>query len=151
MPERREIVPLHFAAMNDRVSGTPVPRTVDDVLATARASLQRVTPLEAVARARAGALLVDLRILEQRQADGTVPGALTLSLNHLEWRLDPASASRIPEAADHDIDIVLLCDEGYCSSLAAARLQELGLHRATDVIGGFQAWRAAGLPVDTPQ
>jgi rhodanese-related sulfurtransferase len=126
------------------------PRTVDDMLATARASLARVTPAEAVERARRGALLVDLRILEQRHADGAVPGALTISLNHLEWRLDPTSASRIDAATDHDIDVVLLCDEGYCSSLAAARLQELGLTRATDVIGGFQAWRAAGLPVEPP-
>lgn len=124
------------------------PRTVDDLLAAARAGLVRITPSEAAERARGGALLVDLRILEQRQADGTIPGALPLSLNHLEWRLDPTSASRIAQATDHDIDVMLICDEGYCSSLAAARLQDLGLHRATDVVGGFQAWRDAGLPVE---
>ena len=88
-----------------------------------------------------------MRILEQRQADGTVPGAEIISLNHVEWRLDPTSASRIAAAHDHDIEIILFCNEGYVSSLAAARLHELGLHRATDMIGGFQAWRAAGLPV----
>ena len=71
-----------------------------------------------------------------------------LSLNHLEWRLDPTSESRIPEATGTDVDVVLLCDEGYVSSLAAARLHDLGLTRATDMIGGFQAWRAAGLPVE---
>jgi rhodanese-related sulfurtransferase len=85
---------------------------------------------------------------EQREADGAIPDAVTLSLNHLEWRLDPASDARIPEARDHHVEILLCCDEGYVSSLAAFRLHELGLHRATDVIGGFQAWRAAGLPVE---
>jgi rhodanese-related sulfurtransferase len=122
--------------------------TVDELLARARGGLQRVTPGEAARRQRAGALLVDIRLTEQRRADGTIPDAIAVSLNHLEWRLDPASASRLGVVHDHDIDIVLCCDEGYASSLAAARLHELGLHRATDVIGGFQAWRAAGLPVE---
>ena len=103
---------------------------------------------EAAARHAAGGLLIDVRVAEQRRADGTVPGALVLSLNHIDWRLDPTSAARIPEATGTDIDVVLFCDEGYVSSLAAARLHDLGLHRATDMIGGFQAWRAAGLPVD---
>jgi rhodanese-related sulfurtransferase len=122
--------------------------TVDELLARVRAQLQRVTPAQAARAYQDGALLVDLRILEQRQADGTIPGAAVISLNHLEWRLDPTSPSRIAAARDHDIEILLFCDEGYCSSLAAARLHELGLHRATDVIGGFQAWRTAGLPVE---
>ncbi len=122
--------------------------TVDDLLATARAQLYRITASEAAARRERGALLVDLRIREQREADGTIPGAEIISLNHIEWRLDPTSASRIAQAIDHDVEVLLCCDEGYCSSLAAARLHELGLHRATDVIGGFQAWRAAGLPVE---
>jgi rhodanese-related sulfurtransferase len=122
--------------------------TVDDLLAQARARLARVTPAEADARRRGGAVLVDVRLDEQRIADGKVPGAIVVSLNHLEWRFDPASPTRLPVVADHDIEVVLLCDEGYCSSLAAARLQDLGLHRATDVDGGFQAWRAAGLPVE---
>ena len=122
--------------------------TVDELLAAARAELERVEPAVAKARQDAGALLVDVRLVEQRTADGTVPGALVIALNHLEWRLDPTSANRIAEARDHDVEIMLLCDEGYCSSLAAARLHELGLHRATDVVGGFQAWRAAGLPVE---
>jgi rhodanese-related sulfurtransferase len=122
--------------------------TVDDLLVQARARLDRVTPEDAARRHAAGALLVDIRVTAQREAGGSIPGAFVLSLNHLEWRLDPASATRIPEARDHDVEIVLCCDEGYCSSLAAARLHDLGLHRATDVIGGFQAWRAAGLPVE---
>jgi rhodanese-related sulfurtransferase len=122
--------------------------TVDELLERARARLRRVTPAEAARRRRQGALLIDLRILEQRTADGTVPGAEIISLNHIEWRLDPASASRIAAARNHDVEIILFCDEGYVSSLAAARLHELGLHRATDVIGGFQAWRTAELPVE---
>jgi rhodanese-related sulfurtransferase len=122
--------------------------TVDELLAQARDRLVRVSPAEAAERHRAGALLVDVRVYEQRRDDGTIPGALVVSLNHLEWRLDPTSASRIPEATGADFDVVVLCDEGYCSSLAAARLQDLGLTRATDMIGGFRAWRAAGLPVD---
>ena len=123
------------------------PRTVEQLLAEARAQLERVTPADAAERQKHGALIIDVRIEEPRQRDGTVPGARVISLNHLEWRLDPTSSSRIAEARDHDVDVVLLCDEGYCSSLAAARLQALGLHRATDVVGGFQAWRAAGLPI----
>ena len=76
-----------------------------------------------------------------------IPGALVIERNHLEWRLDPASDARIPEAVGHDIEVIVVCDEGYSSSLAAASLQDLGLHRATDLDGGFQAWKAAGLPV----
>lgn len=95
-------------------------------------------------------MLVDVRLAEQRDLDGVIPGALAISLNHLEWRLDPASAYRIDAARDHDVEVIVVCDEGYCSSLAAARLQDLGLHRATDMIGGFQAWRAAGLPIEMP-
>jgi rhodanese-related sulfurtransferase len=122
--------------------------TVDALLARARGRLQRVTPEEAARRQRAGALLVDIRLTEERRADGAIPGAIVVSLNHLEWRLDPASASHLDAACDHDVEIVLCCNEGYCSSLAAVRLHELGLHRATDLIGGFQAWRAARLPVE---
>jgi rhodanese-related sulfurtransferase len=120
---------------------------VDELLDAARARLARVTPDEAAARQRAGALLVDVRVYEERRAGGTIPGAHVIALNHLEWRPDPTSSARIPEVTRTDVDIVVVCDEGYCSSLAAARLHELGLTRATDMIGGFQAWRAAGLPV----
>jgi rhodanese-related sulfurtransferase len=123
---------------------------VDEVLADARARLVRLEAAEAHARHLAGALLVDVRTDGQRSADGEIPGALPIALNHLEWRLDPGSASRIPEAVDHDVEVVVLCAEGYSSSLAAARLQDLGLHRATDVVGGFAAWQAAGLPVTPP-
>jgi rhodanese-related sulfurtransferase len=120
--------------------------TIDEVLERARARLSRLTPVEAARAAERGALLVDTRPAAQRAADGEVPGALVIERNVLEWRLDPASAHRIPEASSYDVEVVLLCNEGYSSSLAAAALQELGLHRATDVVGGYQAWRVAGLP-----
>ena len=121
---------------------------IDEVLADARARLQRVTPEEAsLAIAQRSALLVDTRPEWQRRAEGEVPGAILVERNHLEWRLDPTSEARIPEAVDHDVEIIVMCWEGDSSSLAAASLQDLGLHRATDLIGGFVAWRAAGLPV----
>jgi rhodanese-related sulfurtransferase len=122
-------------------------RTVDDLLREARATLSRVTPEQASAEFGDGALLVDVRTEAQRTTNGEIPGALAIGLNVLEWRLDPASEWRIPQATDHDIRVVVFCQEGYSSSLAAARLQSLGLHRATDVIGGFEAWQNAGLPV----
>jgi rhodanese-related sulfurtransferase len=121
--------------------------SIDDVLAEARARLTRLTPHEA-ARAveERGALLVDTRPEWQRRNDGEIPGALLIERNHLEWRLDPMSDARIPEAVDHEVEVIVVCSEGYASSLAAASLQDLGLSRATDLDGGFQAWRAAGLP-----
>jgi rhodanese-related sulfurtransferase len=124
--------------------------TIDDVLAAARAQLRRLDPADAAAAAANGARLIDTRPQFQRQADGEIPGAIIIERNHLEWRLDPASAARIPEATGHDVAWIALCDQGYSSSLAAASLQLLGLRNATDVIGGFQAWKAAGMPVTTP-
>ena len=121
-------------------------RTVDELLADARSRLDRVTPGEAATRHARGALLVDIRPAGQRAHEGEVPGALVVERNVLEWRLDPASDARLPEATGYDVDVVVLCSEGYTSSLAAASLGQLGFARATDVIGGFRAWRAAGLP-----
>ena len=125
------------------------PATIEQLLAAARAGLRRLDPAQAAQAARAGARLVDIP-QSQRRADGEIPGAIVIERNHLEWRLDPSSAGRIPEATDHDIAWIVLCDEGYSSSLAAASLQRLGLRNATDVIGGFHAWKAAGLPM-SPQ
>ncbi|AEA22814.1 rhodanese-like domain-containing protein [Pseudonocardia benzenivorans] len=122
-------------------------RTIDDVLADARARLRRVGPREAADLRERGAILVDTRPQWQRDAEGAIPGALVIERNHIEWRLDPASDARIPEATDHDVTWIVFCSEGYSSSLAAASLQDLGLHNATDLDGGFQAWKAAGLPV----
>jgi rhodanese-related sulfurtransferase len=122
-------------------------RSIDDLLAEARARLRRVGPEEAAEAVDArGALLVDTRPAWQRREEGEIPGALLIERNHLEWRLDPRSGAHIPEAVDHDVEVIVVCSEGYASSLAAASLQDLGLHRATDLVGGFQAWRAAGLP-----
>ena len=120
---------------------------VDEMLETARARLDRVGPQRAAELVADGARLVDTRPQWQRDAEGTLPGALVIERNHLEWRLDPTSDARIPEATDHDVTWIVVCSEGYSSSLAAASLQDLGLRHATDLDGGFQAWKAAGLPV----
>jgi len=127
-----------------------MPRTVDDLLSEARAALERVTPEQAFAELQRGAMLVDTRTAEQRAVGGEIPGAEAIGLNVLEWRLDPTSDSRVPQATGHDIRVIVFCEQGFSSSLAAARLQSLGIHRATDVIGGFEAWRDAGLPVEHP-
>jgi rhodanese-related sulfurtransferase len=120
--------------------------SIDELLARARAGLDRYPPERAAEAAHRGALLVDIRPHAQRVEEGEVPGALVLERNVLEWRLDPQSPSRVPEAG-YDLEVVVLCSEGYTSSLAAASLQQLGLTRVTDVAGGFAAWRDAGLPV----
>jgi rhodanese-related sulfurtransferase len=120
--------------------------TVDDLLAAARARLDRVEPRRAADLVEGGAILVDTRPQWQRAQEGELPGALVIERNHLEWRLDPASPARIPEAVDHDVTWIVACSEGYSSSLAAASLQDLGLRNATDLVGGFRAWKAAGLP-----
>jgi rhodanese-related sulfurtransferase len=115
-------------------------RTIDEVLAAAREQLRRVTPVEAQSAWHTGAVVVDIRPAAQRQAEGELPGALVIERNVLEWRLDPASDARLP-IASYDLAVIVLCQEGYTSSLAAAALQDLGIHRATDVIGGYAAWR----------
>jgi rhodanese-related sulfurtransferase len=128
-----------------------VPRlTIDDLLARARAQLDRLSPADAAAAARDdGAILVDIRSESQRAADGTIPGAVWHPRNVLEWRVDPASSHADPRlSGDLTAQLVVVCNEGYQSSLAAATLQDLGFANATDLDGGFQAWRAAGLPVE---
>ena len=121
-------------------------RSIDDLLAEARSRIVRVSPAEAAHRIAAGAVLVDIRPAAQRAREGEVPGALFVERNVLEWRFDPASDARLPEATGNDADVIILCSEGYTSSLAADALRSLGLHRATDIVGGFHAWAAAGLP-----
>jgi rhodanese-related sulfurtransferase len=129
-----------------------VPRTtIDELLADARRRLNRLEAAEALRAMRSGAALVDIRSDSQIARDGTIAGALVIPRNVLEWRLDPASRHRHPHAPQLDERVILLCDEGYQSSLAAATLQQLGFAHATDVEGGFQAWRAAALPVEQPQ
>ncbi len=121
-------------------------RTIDDVLADARAQLQRVDPVQAHEAAGRGAVLVDIRPAANRDAEGEIPGAIIVERNVLEWRLDPASDARLP-VASYDLEVIVVCNEGYTSSLAAAALQELGVHKATDLTGGFREWKASGLPV----
>lgn len=125
---------------------------IDALLEQVREGLERIGPQEAFAAYEAGdALLIDTRYAALRERDGLIPGALVVERNELEWRLDPLGSHRLPEAVSHDVRVLVLCNEGYASSLAAESLRRLGLHRATDVIGGFQAWREAGLPVLPPE
>ncbi|GAA3257451.1 rhodanese-like domain-containing protein [Nonomuraea helvata] len=117
------------------------------MLAQARAGLTRLSPSQAwSAASQADSFIVDTRPAAQRRA-GEVPGAIIIERNQLEWRLDPQCEARIPEAEHADIRWIILCDEGYSSSLAARSLHDLGLSRSTDVIGGFQAWLGAGTPI----
>jgi rhodanese-related sulfurtransferase len=125
--------------------------SIEQMLAAARARLRRLSPDEAYeAMAKTEAILVDIRPEGQRAIEGSIPGALAVERNVLEWRLDPASSARLPVATDHDLQVIVFCSEGYTSSLAAAALQDLGLWRATDMVGGFHAWHAMGLPIVPP-
>jgi rhodanese-related sulfurtransferase len=131
-----------------RESGEPREAvTADQLLADARADLMRLPPAQALATMRAGAVIVDIRPAEQRDRDGHLPGARVIPRNVLEWRADPRSEHCDPDVAHTERPVILVCDEGYQSSLAAATLRRFGLD-ATDVIGGVQAWRAEGLPLD---
>ena len=124
--------------------------TIDQALASARRRITRLTAEQANAEHAGGALLIDTRTESQRREQGEIPGSLVIDRTVLEWRLDPTSATRIAEATDHKIRVIVLCAQGYSSSLAAASLLDLGLVNATDVIGGFEAWQAARLPVTKP-
>jgi rhodanese-related sulfurtransferase len=124
----------------------PATRTIDQVVADARARLRRLSPQRASQAVADGAVLVDIRPAAQRAAEGTIPGALIIERNVLEWRFDPACPARLP-GASYDLQVIIFCSEGWTSSLAAASLQDLGVRRATDLDGGFHAWRRAGLPV----
>jgi rhodanese-related sulfurtransferase len=121
--------------------------SIDELLAQARRQLGRLDPAAALDAIGSGATLIDVRSESQIAEVGIIAGALVIPRNVLEWRLDPASAHRHPRAPGLDDLVILMCNEGYQSSLAAATLQQLGFTRATDLDGGFQAWRAAGLPI----
>lgn len=125
-----------------------MPRTVDELLLEARARLVRLAPREAAAAQAAGAVLVDIRGDDQLRRHGCIPGAIRIPRNVLEWRADPACAACDPRIADLEAVVVLVCQEGYQSSLAASTLHELGFRHATDLEGGFDAWRSAGLPIE---
>lgn len=157
-----QVTPMGLSAIETRVVDGPqdVPSlfpsdapagkrtaTIADLLAQTRAALERLTPEAAASEIADGAVLVDTRPVEQRLADGEVPGAVVIDRNVLEWRLDPSSDVRLGWVTSPDLRVIVMCNEGYASSLAAAGLRHLGLHRATDLDGGFQAWKRAGLPV----
>lgn len=122
-----------------------MPSRIDAVLESAREKLTRIEAVDVPAALERGALLVDIRPAAQRAAEGDVPAARLIERNVLEWRCDPTSDARLPEAVGDDVEWIVLCSEGYTSSLAAAALVDLGLHRSTDVVGGYHALKAAGV------
>ncbi|MDW5264658.1 MULTISPECIES: rhodanese-like domain-containing protein [Acidobacteriaceae] len=148
-PERAETLDQEWHAQ--KLANLTGVRSIEQMLSGARARLRRLSPdevYEAVSKTKA--ILVDIRPDSQRAIEGSIPGALIVERNVLEWRFDPTSSSRLPLATDHDIQVIVFCSEGYTSSLAAAALQYLGLWRATDIVGGFHAWRGTGLPIVPP-
>jgi rhodanese-related sulfurtransferase len=138
---------LHPQARGSGASALTTAPGVDRVLAEARDGVRRYTPHETEAARTRGALVVDTRTETQRAEAGELPGALVIDRTVLEWRLDPASDARIAEATGYDVEVIVVCRQGFSSSLAAESLRRLGLHRATDMVGGVEAWLAAGLPV----
>ena len=122
-------------------------QTIDDLLAAARGRIQRLTPEAAYDAMAGGALLVDTRCSDDRRATGTIPGSVHLPLSVLYWRLDPSSGYDDPALSDLTRPIVLICAHGYSSSVAAATLRDLGFASVADVVGGFEAWSASGMPV----
>jgi rhodanese-related sulfurtransferase len=123
-----------------------MPSTIETLLAAARDRIRRYEPVEALAATHNGAVLVDIRSSDARRRHGVVPGAVHIPRTVLEWRLDPTSAWRTDHVDGARDELIVLCDHGYSSSLAAAVLLDLGLPRVGDVIGGFEDWLAAGLP-----
>jgi rhodanese-related sulfurtransferase len=151
----REGAPSESEMLDQVPRGKPADRSdvlsIEQVLSAARAKLRRLSPKDAFeALAKTEAVLVDIRPEAQRAIEGSIAGALVVERNVLEWRFDPASSARLPVATDHDLQVIVFCSEGYTSSLAAAALKDVGLWRATDMEGGFQAWRATGLPIVPP-
>jgi len=153
------LLPESAAAAGESVAGAEAPAapatmpgpertTIHELLEETRRGLVRLTPVEAAAAMAEGALLIDTRTNDDRARDGAVPGAALISRTTLEWRVDPASGYQDPRITGFDQPLIVMCNEGYSSSLAAATLQRLGFKRATDLIGGFRAWRDAGLPVE---
>jgi rhodanese-related sulfurtransferase len=131
------------------MTGSPSRRTIDDLVAEARSRIERLEPREAAAASERGARLIDLRSETTRQRDGVIPGSLHIPRTVLEWRFDPDSEWRSPYVGGLDDHIVLFCDHGLSSSLAAATLAEIGFSRVGDIIGGFHAWREAALPTSS--
>ena len=141
--------------MIESMSNDRSAKTIGELLEAARARLERLEPAAARDAAASGAVIVDTRCAEARQASGVIPGSIHVPLSVLYWRLDPTSGHDDPSLSDPTRQVILLCADGYSSSLAAATLRELGFARATDVVGGFNGWVRSGLPVvpstETPQ
>jgi rhodanese-related sulfurtransferase len=121
---------------------------IDDLVERARARIDRLTPGEARAAMERGAVILDTRTYEQRRADGVIPGATVMNRNVVEWRVDPTSGWEDPAVVARTGPVIVMCDEGFASSLAAATLVDLGIEDAADMIGGYQAWTEAGLPIE---
>ena len=124
-------------------------QTVNDLLASSRSRIERLEPRAVLAAVRDGAIVIDTRCAEQRRETGTIPGPVHVPLSVLYWRLDPASGFEDPSLTDPDRQVILVCAHGYSSSIAAATLRDLGFSRASDIDGGFEAWQAAGLPIES--
>ncbi len=142
---------MHFPALppaqrRHSSGGDRVPDTIDDVLRRARDRIARWSPQEALSRHRQGARFIDIRPYHQRLDEGEIPGSLIIERNVLEWRLDPTSPHRIPHARSHRSEFIIVCSQGYTSSLAAAALLDIGLTRSGDLIGGMRGWIDQGLP-----
>jgi rhodanese-related sulfurtransferase len=146
-PDQPERVDQDWRDASSKPEQQPSGQSIENVLSDARARLNRLVPSDAYsAVANSGAILVDIRPEAQRATEGSIPGALLVERNVLEWRFDPASSARLAVASGYAVEVIIFCSEGYTSSLAAASLKDLGLWRATDIVGGFKAWQAAGLP-----
>ncbi len=144
-PENPALVFVRSVSM-PRSDGAPAP-TAEDLAVAARIDAERLSPAAAAAELAQGALLVDQRTLEQRRAHGDIPGATRMSMTVVPWRLDPQSPWKEPSVTDHATRVIVVCQEGYSSSLSAAWLRDLGMTRVADIEGGFEAWRDAGLPI----
>ena len=127
------------------------PMTIEQMLEDARERIRRLTPEEAAAAQRSGAVLIDTRDSADRRAEGIIPGSVRAHRNVLEWRADPTAELPDPRIADHSLQLIVVCSGGYSSSLAAASLIDLGFARASDLVGGYRAWKAAGLPTAAPE
>lgn len=130
-----------------RRAGAPASHSIEEVLAAARQGVERLTPEGLLAAQAQGAQVIDIRSAATRDPEGHIPGATVIERLVLEWRLDPSSRHRMAGGPEHDDLVVVVCNEGYYSSLAARDLRDLGFHRATDLVGGFRGYRDAGLPV----
>jgi len=150
--QEQTIVPDPFTRGKKAAQGVNE-SNVSRLVASARSRLHRMSASEAynAASTSSNAVLVDIRPSSQRAEEGTIPGALIVERNVLEWRFDPTSSARLPVASDPDLRVIVFCSEGYASSFAAAGLQDIGLWRATDIVGGFRAWEAEGLPTNPPE